>query len=59
MFRSRLPYWLQAICPRVFYITEKAWNYYPFTITGKLNKHSWDYIANITHFITSNIGRAV
>lgn len=30
---SRLPYWVQSICPRVFYITEKAWNYYPFTIT--------------------------
>lgn len=33
--RSRLPYWIQAICPRVFYITEKAWNYYPFTVTGE------------------------
>lgn len=30
---GRLPYWLQSILPRVFYITEKAWNYYPFTIT--------------------------
>lgn len=30
---SKLPYWIQAITPRVFYITEKAWNYYPFTIT--------------------------
>ncbi|XP_055716431.1 cytoplasmic phosphatidylinositol transfer protein 1 [Phlebotomus papatasi] len=30
---NRLPYWIQAVCPRVFYITEKAWNYYPFTIT--------------------------
>lgn len=33
---SRLPYWIQAICPRVFYITEKSWNYYPFTKTGGL-----------------------
>lgn len=32
-FHSRLPYWIQAVCPKVFYITEKAWNYYPFTIT--------------------------
>ncbi|KAK9503982.1 hypothetical protein O3M35_010431 [Rhynocoris fuscipes] len=31
---GRLPYWLQAILPRVFYITEKAWNYYPYTVTG-------------------------
>ncbi|XP_067626626.1 cytoplasmic phosphatidylinositol transfer protein 1 [Eurosta solidaginis] len=30
---SRLPYCIQAICPRVFYVTEKSWNYYPFTIT--------------------------
>ncbi|XP_053694165.1 cytoplasmic phosphatidylinositol transfer protein 1 [Sabethes cyaneus] len=30
---SRLPYWLQTFCPRVFYIVEKGWNYYPFTIT--------------------------
>ncbi|XP_014262417.1 cytoplasmic phosphatidylinositol transfer protein 1 [Cimex lectularius] len=28
-----LPYWLQAILPRVFYITEKGWNYYPYTVT--------------------------
>lgn len=32
---SRLPYWIQAICPRVFYVTEKSWNYYPYTMTGK------------------------
>lgn len=30
---SRLPYWLQSIVPRVFYIIEKAWNYYPYTET--------------------------
>lgn len=30
---SRLPYWIQAICPRVFYVTEKSWNYYPLTLT--------------------------
>ncbi|XP_073984415.1 cytoplasmic phosphatidylinositol transfer protein 1 [Rhodnius prolixus] len=30
---GKLPYWLQAILPRVFYITEKAWNYYPYTVT--------------------------
>ncbi|XP_030246703.1 cytoplasmic phosphatidylinositol transfer protein 1-like [Drosophila navojoa] len=32
---NRLPYWIQAICPRVFYVTEKSWNYYPYTLTGK------------------------
>lgn len=30
---SRLPFWIQAFIPKVFYIIEKAWNYYPFTIT--------------------------
>lgn len=30
---SRLPSWLKAFVPRIFYVTEKAWNYYPFTIT--------------------------
>ncbi|XP_039292586.1 cytoplasmic phosphatidylinositol transfer protein 1 [Nilaparvata lugens] len=29
----RLPYWVQSFLPKVFYVTEKAWNYYPFTIT--------------------------
>ncbi|XP_054290133.1 cytoplasmic phosphatidylinositol transfer protein 1 [Macrosteles quadrilineatus] len=30
---SKLPYWIQSFIPRVFYVTEKAWNYYPYTIT--------------------------
>lgn len=30
---SRLPYWVQSMIPRLFYITEKAWNYYPYTET--------------------------
>lgn len=30
---SRLPYWIQAMIPKIFYVTEKAWNYYPFTVT--------------------------
>ncbi|KAJ8957335.1 hypothetical protein NQ318_004814 [Aromia moschata] len=30
---SRLPYWIQSVIPKIFYVTEKAWNYYPFTIT--------------------------
>jgi len=33
-FFSRLPYWVQSFLPKIFYVTEKAWNYYPFTITG-------------------------
>ncbi|XP_077980541.1 cytoplasmic phosphatidylinositol transfer protein 1-like [Glandiceps talaboti] len=30
---SRLPSWVRAVIPNIFYITEKAWNYYPFTKT--------------------------
>uniref|UniRef100_A0A8V0ZC49 Phosphatidylinositol transfer protein N-terminal domain-containing protein n=1 Tax=Gallus gallus TaxID=9031 RepID=A0A8V0ZC49_CHICK len=30
---SKLPGWARAVTPRIFYITEKAWNYYPYTIT--------------------------
>ncbi|CAH1179986.1 unnamed protein product [Phaedon cochleariae] len=30
---SRLPYWVQSIIPKIFYVTEKAWNFYPFTNT--------------------------
>ena len=29
----RLPSWIRAMVPKIFYITEKAWNYYPTTIT--------------------------
>lgn len=32
---SKLPSWARAVTPRIFYITEKAWNYYPYTVTGK------------------------
>ncbi|KAM9483485.1 cytoplasmic phosphatidylinositol transfer protein 1-like [Clarias gariepinus] len=31
---SKLPSWARAVVPRIFYVTEKAWNYYPYTITG-------------------------
>uniref|UniRef100_A0A3B4AZ15 Phosphatidylinositol transfer protein N-terminal domain-containing protein n=1 Tax=Periophthalmus magnuspinnatus TaxID=409849 RepID=A0A3B4AZ15_9GOBI len=30
----KLPSWARAVVPRIFYVTEKAWNYYPYTITG-------------------------
>ncbi|KAM4765000.1 LOW QUALITY PROTEIN: cytoplasmic phosphatidylinositol transfer protein 1-like [Cyanocitta cristata] len=32
---SKLPSWARAVTPRIFYITERAWNYYPYTITGE------------------------
>ena len=30
---SKLPSWIRKLVPKIFYVTEKAWNYYPFTIT--------------------------
>jgi hypothetical protein len=30
---NRLPSWIRSMVPKIFYITEKAWNYYPYTIT--------------------------
>ena len=30
---SRLPTWIQSMIPNIFYITEKAWNYFPYTVT--------------------------
>jgi len=30
---SKLPSWIRNMVPKIFYVTEKAWNYYPFTIT--------------------------
>uniref|UniRef100_A0A3Q2GBI1 Phosphatidylinositol transfer protein cytoplasmic 1b n=1 Tax=Cyprinodon variegatus TaxID=28743 RepID=A0A3Q2GBI1_CYPVA len=31
---SKLPSWVKAFVPRIFYVTEKAWNFYPYTITA-------------------------
>ncbi|XP_048881772.1 cytoplasmic phosphatidylinositol transfer protein 1b [Brienomyrus brachyistius] len=30
---SKLPSWISMFVPRIFYIIEKAWNFYPYTIT--------------------------
>uniref|UniRef100_A0A8D3ANA4 Phosphatidylinositol transfer protein cytoplasmic 1b n=1 Tax=Scophthalmus maximus TaxID=52904 RepID=A0A8D3ANA4_SCOMX len=30
---SKLPSWVKAFVPRIFYVTETAWNFYPYTIT--------------------------
>ncbi|XP_029929094.1 cytoplasmic phosphatidylinositol transfer protein 1b [Myripristis murdjan] len=30
---SKLPSWAKAFVPRFFYVTEKAWNFYPYTLT--------------------------
>uniref|UniRef100_A0A665V210 Cytoplasmic phosphatidylinositol transfer protein 1 n=1 Tax=Echeneis naucrates TaxID=173247 RepID=A0A665V210_ECHNA len=36
---SKLPSWARAVVPKIFYVTEKAWNYYPYTITGEITKN--------------------
>uniref|UniRef100_A0AAY4A2R4 Phosphatidylinositol transfer protein N-terminal domain-containing protein n=1 Tax=Denticeps clupeoides TaxID=299321 RepID=A0AAY4A2R4_9TELE len=33
---SKLPDWMRRWIPRIFYVTEKAWNFYPYTVTGTL-----------------------
>ncbi|XP_028836988.1 cytoplasmic phosphatidylinositol transfer protein 1b isoform X2 [Denticeps clupeoides] len=30
---SKLPDWMRRWIPRIFYVTEKAWNFYPYTVT--------------------------
>ncbi|KAJ8354914.1 hypothetical protein SKAU_G00224810 [Synaphobranchus kaupii] len=30
---SKLPSWMRTFVPRIFYVTERAWNFYPYTIT--------------------------
>lgn len=31
--RSKLGPWLGSMVPKVFYVTEKSWNFYPYTRT--------------------------
>jgi hypothetical protein len=30
---SKLPGWIRSVVPKIFYVTEKAWNFYPLTLT--------------------------
>lgn len=39
---SKLPSWARAVVPRIFYVTEKAWNYYPYTVTGTKGLNCWN-----------------
>ena len=47
---SKLPSWIRKMVPKIFYVTEKAWNYYPFTIT----EYSVGF-SLIAHFSMMNI----
>ncbi|KAK4316105.1 hypothetical protein Pmani_012711 [Petrolisthes manimaculis] len=33
---GKLPVWIRSYIPRFIYLTEKAWNYYPYTETGEI-----------------------
>uniref|UniRef100_A0AAY5EDS8 Cytoplasmic phosphatidylinositol transfer protein 1 n=1 Tax=Electrophorus electricus TaxID=8005 RepID=A0AAY5EDS8_ELEEL len=46
---SKLPSWARAVVPRIFYVTEKAWNYYPHTITGSTHTHQHMRMPTPTH----------
>nr|XP_039247916.1 cytoplasmic phosphatidylinositol transfer protein 1-like [Styela clava] len=43
---SRLPSWARAVTPSI-YVTEKAWNYYPYTVT----EYSCHFLPRLTVFI--------
>ncbi|KAJ4932738.1 hypothetical protein JOQ06_011153 [Pogonophryne albipinna] len=45
---NKLPSWARAVVPKIFYVTEKAWNYYPYTITVLYKRGS-------AHLIAANI----
>ncbi|KAM8842885.1 cytoplasmic phosphatidylinositol transfer protein 1-like [Synchiropus picturatus] len=47
---SKLPSWAQAVVPKIFYVTEKAWNYYPYTITVILLLYFFYMVALITTY---------
>uniref|UniRef100_A0AAR2KA28 Phosphatidylinositol transfer protein N-terminal domain-containing protein n=1 Tax=Pygocentrus nattereri TaxID=42514 RepID=A0AAR2KA28_PYGNA len=38
---SKLPSWMRKFVPMIFYVTEKAWNFYPYTVTGELHHCSF------------------
>ncbi|KAK9534991.1 hypothetical protein VZT92_007400 [Zoarces viviparus] len=44
---NKLPSWARAVVPKIFYVTEKAWNYYPYTVTALCNHGSVHLLAAI------------
>ncbi|XP_027003510.1 cytoplasmic phosphatidylinositol transfer protein 1b isoform X1 [Tachysurus fulvidraco] len=52
---SKLPSWMKKFVPMIFYITEKAWNFYPYTITEYTCSFLPKLIIKIeTHFENNN-----
>lgn len=53
---SKLPTWIQGYVPKIFYVTEKAWNYYPYTVTEyNVSIHFKSENYEHLHFIKHNI----
>uniref|UniRef100_A0A3Q3DA09 Cytoplasmic phosphatidylinositol transfer protein 1-like n=1 Tax=Hippocampus comes TaxID=109280 RepID=A0A3Q3DA09_HIPCM len=50
---NKLPSWARAVVPKIFYVTEKAWNYYPYTITGMLPQFSCSFLPKFSIHIES------
>ncbi|NXM63323.1 PITC1 protein, partial [Illadopsis cleaveri] len=48
---SKLPSWARAVTPRIFYITEKAWNYYPYTITADSHSLQCSFLPKFSIYI--------
>jgi len=55
---SRLPQWIRSLIPRIFYITEKAWNYYPHTITEYTCSFVPKFVINIQTSYEDNAGNS-
>ncbi|KAI7806424.1 cytoplasmic phosphatidylinositol transfer protein 1b [Triplophysa rosa] len=52
---SKLPTWMRKFVPMVFYVTETAWNFYPYTIT----EYTCSFLPRLqvkieTHFLNNN-----
>lgn len=53
---SKLPSWIRSMIPAIFYITEKAWNYYPYTITEYTCSFIPRFVVNISTKYEDNNG---
>ncbi|KFO71234.1 Cytoplasmic phosphatidylinositol transfer protein 1, partial [Cuculus canorus] len=47
----KLPSWARAVTPRIFYITEKAWNYYPYTISADSRSLQCSFLLKFSIYI--------
>lgn len=60
----KLPVWIRSYVPRFIYLTEKAWNYYPYTETGEVEvqvevKLDTENSGDSVHFRHGNVLRKI